>query len=408
MSTQATTVLSVRIRAVAAIFIAALLVATCISAANADAKVTKGPAGLAFYKPPKNLPKGHGDLIWARKAGGTVPLKKASSNQNVLYTSVTPAGKRVAVSGTVSFPKGKAPKSGWPVITYAHGTTGTADICAPSRNSKSSLAKNYISYTDPQLNAWLKAGYAVARTDYQGLGTPGPHEFLVGQAEGRGVLDIVRAARQLGPRVSKKFLIAGHSQGGHASLFAAGDAAYWVPDLKLRGTIAFAPASHLREQAALLPALTSPSSLTALATLVVKGAASAHPQFKPQELLSDPVLAFYPQTDTACEEQLAKTDSLGGIAPSEMIRAGADTTPLFDFLELQNPAVRTKSPIYLAQGTADTTTLPFQTDQLVNELGVLGDKVNYVTYPGIDHGHILQAAETDVLAWMERKLPSGR
>ncbi len=408
MSTQATTVLSVRIRAVAAIFIAAFLVATCISAANADAKVRKGPAGLAFYKPHKLPAKGHGRLIWARKAGGTVPLKKASSNQNVLYTSVTPAGRRVAVSGTVSFPKGKAPKGGWPVITYAHGTTGTADVCAPSRNNKASLAKDYISYTDPQLNAWLKAGYAVARTDYQGLGTPGPHEFLVGHAEGRGVLDIVRAARQLGPKVSRKFLIAGHSQGGHASLFAAGDAASWVPDLKLRGTVAFAPASHLRDQAALLPALTAPSGLTALATLVVKGAAATHHQFKPRELLSDPVLAFYPLANRECLAQLSTPEKLAGIAPSAMIRPGADTTPLFDFLELQNPAVRTKAPIYLAQGTADTTTLPFQTDQLVSELGILGDHVNYVTYPGIDHGHILQAAETDVLAWMKRKLPSGR
>ena len=125
-----------------------------------------------------------------------MPLAKAASTKLVLYTSVTPKGKRVAVSGSVSVPKGKPPKHGWPVISFAHGTTGTADVCAPSRNRKGNPARAYISYIDPELNAWLKAGYAVVRTDYQGLGTPGPHPYLIGKAEGRSVLDIVRAARR--------------------------------------------------------------------------------------------------------------------------------------------------------------------------------------------------------------------
>jgi hypothetical protein len=40
----------------------------------------------------------------------------------VLYRSVGVDGKPIAVSGVVSLPKGKAPKSGWPVISYDHGT----------------------------------------------------------------------------------------------------------------------------------------------------------------------------------------------------------------------------------------------------------------------------------------------
>ena len=35
-----------------------------------------------------------------------------------------------------------------------------------------------------------KAGYAVVRTDYEGLGTPGDHPYLVGVSEGRSVLDM--------------------------------------------------------------------------------------------------------------------------------------------------------------------------------------------------------------------------
>ena len=185
-------------------------------------------------------------LIWSRPAGGLVPLAKAASTKLVLYTSKTPQGKRVAVSGSVSVPKGKPPKGGWPVISYAHGTTGTADVCAPSRNRAGDPGEAYISYVDPEQNDWLKAGYAVVRTDYQGLGTPGPHPYLIGDAEGHSVLDMVRAARQLESRIGKRFLIAGHSQGGHAALFAAGEAKTYVPDLRLRGTVAYAPASHLK------------------------------------------------------------------------------------------------------------------------------------------------------------------
>ncbi len=113
--------------------IAVLAVALLPSAAAAARKPVKGPKGLAFYKPPKKLPKGHGKLIWHRKAPNLVAASDHARTDKVLYTSKSPQRKRVAVSGSVSVPKGKPPKRGWPVITWDHGTTGIADVCAPSR-----------------------------------------------------------------------------------------------------------------------------------------------------------------------------------------------------------------------------------------------------------------------------------
>jgi alpha-beta hydrolase superfamily lysophospholipase len=391
--------------------LAALAALGLAFAGGAAAKVRSGPAGLAFYHPPKSLPGGHGTLIWARKAGGLVPLENAASTKLVLYTSITPQGKRVAVSGSVSVPKGRPPEGGWPVISYAHGTTGTADVCAPSRNRKGDPAAGYISYIDPELNDWLKAGYAVVRSDFQGLGTPGPHAYLIGKAEGRGVLDIVRAARTLDPGIGKRFLISGHSQGGHAALFAAGEAKSYVPDLALRGTVAYAPASHLKEQAELLPALTAPSGLTALAALIVQGATTASTAAAPIDpdlLLSDQVLGYYPLVNQLCLSQLSTPNRLAGIAPSTMIRPMADTAALFSLLEKQNPAVETKAPVLIAQGDADTTVFKLFTDPLVSELSNLGDKVTYKVYPGVDHGGVVSAAEDDALAFYRSKLPSGR
>ena len=108
--------------------------------ATKHAKVTKGPKGLKFYKPPKKLPKQHGALIWARKATGRSDSRTRKSTKLVLYSSRTPQGAKTAVSGTVSVPRGKPPKGGWPVISWAHGTTGVADTCAPSRDSATSPA----------------------------------------------------------------------------------------------------------------------------------------------------------------------------------------------------------------------------------------------------------------------------
>jgi fermentation-respiration switch protein FrsA (DUF1100 family) len=408
---------SVRVRktiAFAAIGLACLLLFAACSQqaeakskakANAKSKVVKGPKGLKFYKPPKKLPKQHGQLIWARKATGLVPLQNARYTKLVLYSSRTPQGAKTAVSGSVSVPKGKAPKGGWPVITWAHGTTGVADVCAPSRNSVTSPAQPYISYIYPDLNAWLAAGYAVMQTDYQGLGTPGKHAYLVGEAEGRSVLDIVSAARQLDPKISRRYLIAGHSQGGQSALFAAGEASSWVPQLKLRGTVAFAPASHILDQAALLPSLTTPSGLTALATLIVDGASTQSSAINVNAILSDPVLAFYPLLQSQCLAQLGASNELGGIPPSQLERSGADLSALNPVLAGMNPLVTTAAPILIPQGTADTTVFPFFTSKLNDELLAAGDQVTYKTYPGIDHAGIVTAAEPDALAFFQQLLP---
>ena len=60
----------------------------------------------------------------------------------------------------------------------------------------------------------VERGYAVAATDYPGLGTPGPHPYLVGVSEARAVLDPApRAARTMpGVGGSDRFAVWGHSQ----------------------------------------------------------------------------------------------------------------------------------------------------------------------------------------------------
>src|SRR3954471_3818077 len=124
------------------------LAAALLFAAPATAKVPSGPAGTAFYTPAKAVPSKHGTPIWQRKLTGRDVLKSAKSNTLLLYSSTSTTGRAVPVSGVVSVPKGKAPKGGWPVVTWAHGTTGIADACAPSLTG--------TVYDSPLLNKWLK------------------------------------------------------------------------------------------------------------------------------------------------------------------------------------------------------------------------------------------------------------
>ena len=153
----------------------------------------------------------------------------------ILYHSRSLRGDDIAVSGFVVAPAGDPPPGGWPLVAFAHGTAGTADICAPSHE-----AEEHIASWGPYLE-----GYAVVATDYEGLGTPGLHTYVVGRSEARGVLDSVRAAHNLraidGPGsgsllpVSDAFVVWGHSQGGHAAMHTGQHWADYAPELRLLG-----------------------------------------------------------------------------------------------------------------------------------------------------------------------------
>jgi pimeloyl-ACP methyl ester carboxylesterase len=381
----------------------ALVVAFAVLAAPASADVRTGPKGAAFYKPPKHLHGKHGGLIWARKQTGSDALKGAQRNTLLLYRSKGLSSSLTAVSGSLAIPKGKPPKGGWPVITYAHGTTGSADQCAPTRGYD---ANALVSYAYPLLRRWLKAGYAVVRTDYDGLGTPGVHGYLVGRSEGRSVLDAVRAARAYDHRLSKRYVIAGHSQGGHAALFAAAQAPQWLPELRLRGTVAFAPASHLADQFPIALQSSNPGGgLGAIIALGLRGVDTADSNLGVPSLLTPRAAALYPQTRTRCYDALSRPDSFGGVPLNQVVKSGANLQPALTVIGESDPEhLRPRTPIRIEQGTADGTVFEVFTKQLADEYANNGVKVDYLTYDGVSHGGIVDAAAADATKWIRGRL----
>ena len=160
----------------------------------------------------------------------------------VLYMSTGLDDKPIAVSGIVVTPPGTPPAGGWTIVAWAHGTTGIVPRCAPSLESDGGTGKI------PEVEQLIAEGHVVVATDYPGLGTPGIHPYLVGESEGRAVLDSIRSARSLlAGKTSDTAAIFGHSQGGHATLFAGACVPTYAPELKIVGIAPMSPPTALGE-----------------------------------------------------------------------------------------------------------------------------------------------------------------
>jgi predicted esterase len=375
------------------------LVIAAVVLSAAVLAIAAGPAGSAFYVPPSPLPGAqHGDAIWARPLTGGAVLPSAARNVLVLYRTTTPDGKSAAVSGMVAVPKGKPPTGGWPVISWAHGTTGDAPSCTPSLDAVDQPEHDYLGPIDSVLDGFVKRGYAVVQTDYQGEGTPGVQPYLDGTSEGRDVIDMVRAARQVEPSLSTRWVAMGHSQGGHAALFATALAPAWAPELQNLGGVAMAPATHLPNLIGILLKQKTPSPAFAVFALFVAGDAAV----RPAEIFAPSALALLPQLQLRCYDGgLNGSDSFGGIVPASAFRTGADLTALLRDATADEPGpLSYGAPLLLLQGTDDTTVLPVVTDLLFTQFCKTGAIVRYDKYAGRTHRSLIPAATEDAAAWI--------
>ena len=358
------------------------------------------PAG--FYSPPSALPAKPGLMIKSMAVhGGNLPT--GGTSNVIMYSSKAPDGSIVPVTGIVTIPKGKAPKGGFPVVSWAHGTTGIADSCAPSMKAGNAPDGTYVKNFRTETSEWVKEGFAVVQTDYQGLGTPGMHPYLIGVSEGRSVIDIVRAAHGLSRRVGRTWVAAGHSQGGHAVLWAAAIGPSYAPELKLKGAAPLAPASHIGEQAAAINKVAG-NPFGGLPALIV-AAALQSAGIDYTTVLSDKAIALYPQIEQVCLDKLSDPSSWGGLPLNEIFKEGYDTTPVVDEISKNDPEDLTiKVPLFIAQGLADTTVFPSFTEDTVKSLRSRGTKITYKTYKGINHTSIPNASRKDTDRFIDKAL----
>ncbi len=273
-------------------------------------------AADGFYTPPADLSGRPGRVLKAEPSTFYLdPLQAVpapAEAQRIMYTSRDARGRRTAVTGTLLSPT--VPWTGpgaRPLVSFAVGTQGMADRCAPSRQ----LAAG-SEYEGGFISGYLARGYTVVVTDYEGLGTPGVHAYVNTRALGNNVLDAARAATRVGsdavPRSAPVYL-AGYSEGGNAVGGALQRHATYAPDVNLEGGYAGAVPADLARVAPPLD-----GSLYAAFLLYSVAALDAdYPRLAISDLLN--------REGRRAVRQAARTCTSDGLAPFAFTRS-ADLT----------------------------------------------------------------------------------
>jgi acetyl esterase/lipase len=314
----------------------------------------------------------------------------------VLYRSRGLHDEPIAVSGVIIAPRGDAPAGGRPVVAWAHPTTGVVTRCAPS------LAF-FVFQQIQGLRDMASQGYVVAATDYPGLGGPGVHPYLVGKSEGRAVLDIVRAARTM-PEIgaSNEVAIWGHSQGGQAALFAGLIAKSYAPELKVVGVAVAAPATELATLMQDDLGTAGGNNLTAMTLWSwdrVFGAPIGRvvtPQAIPAvNRLAEACIESI--GDLYLRRRLERPLEASFLIPKNP----TDVEPWRSIATANTPGLLPRDmPLFVAQGTADKLVRPEVTQDYVARACRAGERVTFLSLPGVGHGFAASKSARPAVAWM--------
>jgi acetyl esterase/lipase len=363
------------------------------SGAAAPAAAPERPPD-AFYAVPDPLPPGPpGALIRATPIAGLSGLPESRA-WAILYHSRDFDGRDVAVSGVVVAPPGAAPPQGRPVLVWAHGSVGLADQCAPSHGG-------VVGAPGSWRGGLVLQDMVVVATDYQGLGTPGPARSLIGLSAGHAVLDVARAARGLDAAgASGRVVLAGHSEGGHAVLWAAELARSYAPELQVLGVAATAPGAELATTLRL--ASFRPAAITSGAMLIVAAWGDAYRV--PPDVLTPAGRRALDRVRSTCLQELASDPATPVVRPGDLLT----TRPWPALLARNTPGhAATPAPVLIAQGTDDEVVVPAATRALVQRLCHAGDTVELRSYRGAGHFDILEVASADMIGWTGDRL-AGR
>jgi pimeloyl-ACP methyl ester carboxylesterase len=366
------------------LILAALCMFAGAKAANAQTEFYRAPASEVAGAP--------GTLVRQEVIDGA-PL--GATAYRVLYRSTGLDDKPILVSGVVIVPAGDPPLGGRTIVAWAHPTSGVVPRCAPS------LAI-FLFEQIQGLRSFVRDGYVVAATDYPGLGTTGPHPYLVGTSEARAVLDSVRVAGSLpGAGGGRKFVVWGHSQGGHAALFTGLIAKTYAPELDLLGVAAAAPATDLATLMNEDIDSVGGKNITAMSLWSWQRVFHADmdkvvdPRAMPainrlaQECIEGPFdLRQRQLTEQPLQQYFLTT------------RHPSDVEPWHGLLAENSPgALPPEIPVFLAQGTDDIIIHPKVTEDYDAKLCHAGSKVRILLMPNIGHGRAAQASTQAVLEW---------
>ena len=291
--------------------------------------------------------------------------------------------REIRATTLVFTPKGTPPAGGWPIVVWAHGTTGGADKCAPSRLALDGPEKALVM-------GLVERGYAVIAPDYEGLGNDNePHPYLHLRSAANSILSAIsEAQKQYGGLLARDWGVIGWSQGGHAAL-AAAEFHQALPNNTYRGAVAIAPASYLNDtlqqgllfaqgQAAsgnVTQAVSVAATLYTYAAIVSSGIKAENTSFNYNQAFVDSKVDLARQAESLCSPELAQRFGADIQTTLESDMSFSQYQALQEnflsddnimvYLQDNQPAqTRLDRPVYIFQGTADTT-VPYPITQIL-------------------------------------------
>jgi Secretory lipase len=330
-----------------------------------------------------------------------------------VYTSVSGVdGGRREVSGTFFVPRGTPPENGWPLISLAHGTTGIGNNCGPSRQP------DLMGYA-PMIQSFLADKYAVALTDYEGLGESGSHPYLEPRTAAFNTIDAARAMRDISATVSARWVAVGYSQGGEAVWAANELNSYYGNDLQLQGSVALAPAANLTGIADLVSSGSLTDEQRARFPLGIVGFARYNPDLDADSFLHGSAEYFRAQL-SRCEPPDSQ-DSTGRQSENtplppvlwrtvvDRLRDANDVKPYTpqDVATLREALRRVAlpqrpldKPMLVINGEDDAQVLPDWVRSAVSRSCALGAQIQYLQIPNAGHDDLVPKVADTMERWI--------
>ena len=347
-----------------------------------------------FYDAPKLSASRPGDLLRQESFDGYT-LPKGARAVRILYHSLNAAGRDVATSAVILMPAGAPPAGGWPVIAWAHGTTGVARICAPS------LQKD-LAYGEEGLLPMVRAGFAVVATDYHGLGTVGPHQYVNKVAQAQDVVYSVPAARAAEPSLGRRWVAVGHSQGGLA-VWGVAELEATRRDPDYLGAISVAGGGNIE---GILRAMSDTSSEAAYYLMYMAYAIhAASPEFRPEGMLVGRGLKEYPAATTQGCWNYAYASFIGHEHEKTAVAGWTDTAAAKRFFrDAEIGRAPIGGPLLVIAGEGDQTVPIAHVRAAVDAACRNGIALQFRTYPGLDHDPTMDKSTPDQLAWIRDRM----
>ncbi|MFV0374913.1 lipase family protein [Microbacterium sp.] len=376
-----------------AVAVASVVVA--VAAVIVTAPLRQGSTVVdAFYAAPRDMPGEPGRLIRAEPFTGGIPDSAVA--WRILYTTTGVDGRVRAASGVVVVPRDG--DGNWPVIDWNHGTTGYAQHCAPSLQPRG-LWSGAL-YILPTI---ITQGWAVVATDYIGLGTEGPHPYLIGPPSAYASLDAVRAARELDDAdLGVETVIWGHSQGGHAALWSGALARSYAPDVWVRGVAALAPAG---DPPALVQRVTRVTGGSIFASFATASYSAIYPDVDLTQVVRPGAQEILLSMSQRCLSDPGTVVSvfaaLGMSRDPELFARSPTVGPLGARLRQNIAPPGIAAPLLIGQGGADTVVSPTLQDRYVASLCDAGQQVDYRVYAGYEHARVIERPSPLLLELVE-------